>query len=441
MTAPRPTVFDETRALLGSDAVDTCLRRLHAPLHIALTGTLKAGKSTLLNALVGAEIAASDATECTRLVTHYRYAPQPRTDALDAAGGRTPVDVREALPPGTTELEVALPDPLLRRYRFVDTPGTSSATRHVSARTMAYLDPDDGVCPADAVVHLTRSLHEDDLALLTRIRAQAGSGGPVALIGVLSRADEESGDRAAPHGFLPVSGHLALRSATLNDAEFAAVSALAARPDRGALLVSPGRFLAGTGDDRLLDRWGMHGLETAIELVDDGARDPAALAAALRARSGIDALRRSLHRRVDRRAVALRHRGALRELRGRVAAVSGAGGLLARIDAELAADATLAELRALGALPTATGLTVATRDALERLLGGLGTDPPERLGLDRNADADLLRTAAAHAAAHWRGRLDDPLLDPVARTAVRTAVRSAEAIVAGAVRLAAPATR
>ena len=36
-------------------------------------GTLKAGKSTLLNALVGEELAPTDATECTRIVTWFHH--------------------------------------------------------------------------------------------------------------------------------------------------------------------------------------------------------------------------------------------------------------------------------------------------------------------------------------------------------------------------------
>src|SRR6185503_1868226 len=46
--------------------------RLDEPLRVAIAGKVKAGKSTLLNALVGEELAPTDAGECTKIVTWYR---------------------------------------------------------------------------------------------------------------------------------------------------------------------------------------------------------------------------------------------------------------------------------------------------------------------------------------------------------------------------------
>ena len=54
------------------------LDRIDAPLRVAIAGKVKAGKSTLLNAMIGEMVAATDAAECTKLVTWYQYAPAPR---------------------------------------------------------------------------------------------------------------------------------------------------------------------------------------------------------------------------------------------------------------------------------------------------------------------------------------------------------------------------
>src|SRR3982750_3991013 len=68
--------------------------RLNQPIRIALAGTLKAGKSTLVNALVGEDIAPTDATEATRLVTWFRYGATPKVTANHRGGRPSPAPVR-----------------------------------------------------------------------------------------------------------------------------------------------------------------------------------------------------------------------------------------------------------------------------------------------------------------------------------------------------------
>jgi predicted GTPase len=65
-------VSETARAYQGtpySSALDAVVQRLHEPLRVAIAGKIKAGKSTLLNALVGDELAPTDEGECTRIVT------------------------------------------------------------------------------------------------------------------------------------------------------------------------------------------------------------------------------------------------------------------------------------------------------------------------------------------------------------------------------------
>jgi hypothetical protein len=70
----RSALVEAARAYAGSPGaaeVTELQRRLDEPLRVAIAGKVKAGKSTLLNALVGEELAPTDAGECTKIVTWY----------------------------------------------------------------------------------------------------------------------------------------------------------------------------------------------------------------------------------------------------------------------------------------------------------------------------------------------------------------------------------
>src|SRR6185437_14382267 len=110
----------------------------------ALAGTLKAGKSTLLNALVGQDIAPTDATEATRIVTWFRHGPAPKVTANHRGGRRSNVpisqnggltfDFRTLNPADVIDLDVEWPAEELAETTIIDTPGTSSLTRDASER-------------------------------------------------------------------------------------------------------------------------------------------------------------------------------------------------------------------------------------------------------------------------------------------------------------------
>ncbi|MGH3779747.1 MAG: dynamin family protein, partial [Pseudonocardiaceae bacterium] len=111
--------------------------RLDEPLRVAVAGKIKAGKSTLLNALVGEQIAPTDAGECTQVVTWYLDAASPRVTLMPRMGvprqlplirtdGRLEFDLRGSTPEEVERLLVDWPSRSLRTTTLIDTPGIAS---------------------------------------------------------------------------------------------------------------------------------------------------------------------------------------------------------------------------------------------------------------------------------------------------------------------------
>src|SRR6478736_1281716 len=471
---------DQVRAILGGTVgayrADPAYR--HRPdVHNALAGTLNAGKSTLVNALVGEDIAPTDATEATRIVTWFRNGPTPKVTANHRGGRRSNVpigrdggltfDFASLDPEDVVDLDVEWPAAELIDTTIIDTPGTSSLSRDVSQRTLRLLVPDDGVPRVDAVVFLLRTLNAADIALLKQIgELVGGSAGALGVIGVASRADEIGAGRIDAmlsakdvakrftsemdktgicQAVVPVSGLLALTARTLRQSEFVALEKLAG-VDAGVLtkaMLSVDRFVRDDGKGpalpvdaatraALLHRFGMFGIRISIAVLRAGVSDSVALADELLERSGLVALRDVIDQQFAQRSDLLKAHTALLSLRRFVQTnpIYATRYILADIDPLLADTHAFEELRLLSQLRSRpTTLNEDEMASLRRIIGGLGTDAASRLGLQPDAPYDGPRAAFA-AAQRWRRRADHPLNDPFTTRACRAAVRSAEALVA-----------
>jgi hypothetical protein len=459
------------------------LRRLDEPLRVAVAGKVKAGKSTLLNALVGEQVAPTDAGECTRVVTWYRDGTTPRITLHPHAGAARALPVRRHDGALTIDLDgtpaqdcarlvVDWPAQSLRTTTLIDTPGIASTSAAVSQRALDFLDPDDGApTEADAVVYLMRHAHARDAAFLEAFREQdvavPGAGGAAAVnaVAVLSRADEIGGGRvdamfsargiAARYRADPtlrglcqdvvaVAGLLAETGRTLRHAEYTALAGLARLPRETleAQLLSVDRFLRGEEAaasrevrQRLLDRFGLFGIRLSTSLQRQGADAPAALATELVARSGLRELEQVLHTQFTERRDVLKARSALVAVDAVLRGGDGAGprgAALAREIEKAKGAHEFTELRLLGALRSgAVRVPQADAAEAERLLGDLGTAPPARLGLPAGEAPEAMRQEAFAALERWQRHAVNPMLARGTAQACRAVVRSCEGIVAG----------
>jgi GTPase SAR1 family protein len=454
-------------------------RRLDEPLRVAIAGKLKAGKSTLLNALVGEELAPTDAGECTRIVTWYREGVtyrvtlEPRDGApvevpFSRDGGAIDVDLGGRDAAGIDRLVVEWPSSALRVVTLIDTPGLESLSEDVSARARRFLTPDDErPTQADAVLYLMRHLHTSDVRFLEAFHDdELSQSSPVNAIGVLSRADEIGAGRpdsldsarriAARYSsdpqlrrlcqtVVPVAGLIAQAGTTLREAEFRAIATIAEAPqaDADALLLSVDRFANAdtpirlTPEERqvLLDRFGIFGVRLAAGLIRYGLVDNASrLAAELVARSGLNELRTLLSAMFSARADLLKARSALIAIEAAVHAghLSSADQIARDVERVFASAHEFAEIRVLNALRSGTlKLGEAELADAERLLGAGGAHPAVRLGLPGASGPDEIRAAAYEQIARWQQRAENPLSSREVSDAARVLVRTCEGIVAG----------
>ncbi|MGY0233652.1 dynamin family protein [Longispora urticae] len=199
-------------------------RRLGEPLRVAIAGRLKAGKSTLVNSLIGRRVAQTEVGECTRVVTQFRYGTSDRVDVVRRDGSRAslPLDDLGMIPQrlgvpshDIAYVDVTLTSDRLRDLTVVDTPGLSSTNTSVSAGTRRFLfneapidddiDPDSAgaLSGAEAIIYVfTQSVREDDVQALESFRSMSSrlSSNPINSVGLFNKVDKLAGAGTDPWG-------------------------------------------------------------------------------------------------------------------------------------------------------------------------------------------------------------------------------------------------
>ncbi len=333
--------------------VQEVLTGLNEPLRLAVAGRVKAGKSTLVNALVGRMVAPTRAGECTKVVTWYRYGSPDRAEIVRRDGVRVPLPFNGALPEElgmptdqVDHLEVHLQSGTLRNLTLIDTPGLATTTVENEAGTRRALLGEgiasaNATSQADAVLYVFRDAErQHEIDFLRDMQDSFGTLGATSatVVGLLSHADLFGDDpwsgqdpfliatdqarrlsvqRAAELGaVVPVAGLLAQTSRTgqLREADARQLAALAGVDAIALQLtehIGPPEGVDAEQFSALLAKLGPYGVAAGRLRAAAGAGE---LLNWLRDVSGIGTVEELIHRQFLRRAQALKADHALTRL-------------------------------------------------------------------------------------------------------------------------------
>ncbi|WP_066956319.1 dynamin family protein [Streptomyces lushanensis] len=347
--------------------------RFRARLRVAVVGRVSAGKSTLVNALLGEERSPTGVTELTFNVTRLRHAERESLTVHyrdgRPSGQRAPDELGRLVaqarhdPERLAELravdwlDLGIPNRRLARFDLVDTPGLDSYFGEESARTLRFLGRTgqdvhtatvEHASRADALVMVFASgLAESEERLLEEV---TGAGlravEPMTSVGALTKIEyywpacpdpvaeggrvadrlmTASGGRRILFELVPVAGLLATGAAACTERDVADLvelsrispSLLEARVRRGPYFASRDYADLPVGTERraaLLRRFGGYGTVLACALARDGLTDLAGLREELLRRSGVVRLGRVLTEHFGNRADLVKLDAAVQEM-------------------------------------------------------------------------------------------------------------------------------
>ncbi len=161
---------DQTlRQFLGDDfseslrAWDTVIKkRCEEPFTLVILGDFKRGKSTIINALLGKELAPMNAAPETYTINEISYGEESSVEAVLINGERVPLEMEDITRERLEPLMKSLPDKidyldirdnaeLLKELRIVDTPGLSDLD-DLDRKVSGYL------VNADAIIYVASAL-------------------------------------------------------------------------------------------------------------------------------------------------------------------------------------------------------------------------------------------------------------------------------------------
>jgi GTPase SAR1 family protein len=354
--------------------IEICYGRLHKPMRVAIVGLIKAGKSTLMNALLGEELVSTGTEELTYNINWFRYGenssllvhfkdqrpPEKKTLAeLESLTCRQEKDCNYLK--NIKYIEVFYPNKLLQTFNLLDTPGLASFFEADSLNTIKTL----GLNPeyiteltqkeasnADAVLYLfsnSISAYDQDIVKLFQ-GPVLGNATPINAIGVLTKVDAYWSDGHEPlqkgrqvvnrllndhmqlrnlfYNIYPVYGLLAFGAQTMDDKEYQSLLQLTALSEEQLLKILKNGTKFTTKEDpelpvppgerkKLWNRLGQYGIWLAYQFIRQGITNPKDLAAELMKHSGVSELRDLVVSHFGNRAFLIKLSSSIKQLQAK----------------------------------------------------------------------------------------------------------------------------
>jgi len=129
---------------------DISYKLVYNQFYLVIVGLFKRGKSSLINALLGKEIAPVAVTPLTSVITFFQYGPVTSAEVFFRNGTGVPVDlhdiylyIAEENNPGNKRnveyVKISVRVPILENLILVDTPGLGSLFSHNTETTLEFL--------------------------------------------------------------------------------------------------------------------------------------------------------------------------------------------------------------------------------------------------------------------------------------------------------------
>lgn len=345
-------------------------QRLHQPMRVAIVGLIKAGKSTLMNALLGEQVVATGTVEATFNINWFKYdrdssiivyfkdnrSPETKSIAeLQALTLRAQENQDYLL--SIKYIEVRYPNDILKTFNLIDTPGLDSFYKDDSDNTKEFLQlygeeltaiTQQEAANADAVMYLfSQSISTIDKDIMETFAGSTLNGTtPINAIGILTKVDNCWSDYDEPmigvtkivkrlsehpqikrlfYNISPICGLLALGAQTLTLEEFQILQELAQVPpdslksklrvqERFTQREYPEIPISPTKRQLVWQKLGQYGVWLACSLITQGINDLETLQTELLKSSGVLELKNLIVSHFGHRAFLIKLNTALQEI-------------------------------------------------------------------------------------------------------------------------------